>query len=214
MSVSARGIARRFLGQGGALSVREVFFGGTAGVVNLRERLETLARKDFSFDFSECVYGWTVNYQQTWSHVRVRIQLNPDAGISAATLATLRTAWENGIENRWSKRWGIGHPGEITCPLTFDVQWVTTDAHYVVRVRTGPARSNMRLWDTSDTGNVAAHEFGHMLGNADEYTDPACPSRNPVNTGTVMDNNSNNVPPRLMQRLADGAGSNVVSLSA
>lgn len=210
MSFSVRGIARRFLERTGALSVREVFFGSAGGTLMMRERLESLARQEISFDVSECVYGWTARYQQIWSHVRVRLQLNPDAGISAATMATLRTTWENAIENRWSNRWGIGHPGEITCPLTFDVQWVTSNAHHTVRAQTGPARSNMTLWDTPDTGAVAAHEFGHMHGNPDEYTDAACPSRNPVNTGTVMDNNSNNVPQRLMQRLADNVGSNIV----
>ncbi|MGH8070805.1 MAG: hypothetical protein ACRERE_37335 [Candidatus Entotheonellia bacterium] len=210
MSLSVRGIARRFLNRTGAFSVHQVFFGSTGGTVMLRERLESLARQEISFDVSECVYAWTARYQQTWSHVRVRVQLNPDAGISAATMATLRTAWENGIETRWSNRWGIGRPGEITCPLTFDVEWVTSNAHHTVRVQTGPARSNMTLWDTSDTGDVAAHEFGHMHGNPDEYTDAACPGRNPVNTGTVMDNNSNNLPQRLMQRLVDNVGSNVV----
>jgi hypothetical protein len=210
MSLSVRGIARRFLDRTGPLSVGQVFFSSTDGTVMLRERLESLARQEISFSVSECVYGWTARYQQTWSHVRVRVQLNPDAGISAATMATLRATWENGIENRWSNRWGIGRPGEITCPLTFDVQWVTSNAHHTVRVQAGPARSNMTLWDTSDTGDVAAHEFGHMHGNPDEYTDTACPGRNPVNTGTVMDNNSNNLPQRLMQRLADNVGSNVI----
>jgi hypothetical protein len=210
MSLSLRGVARRFLNRTGGFSVRQVFFGGPGGPVTLRERLESLARQEISFNGSECVYAVTARYEQIWSQIRVRVQLNPDAGISAATMTMLRTAWENGIESRWSNRWGIGRPGEITCPLTFDVQWVATNAHHTVRVQMGPARSNMTLWDTADTGDVAAHEFGHMHGNPDEYTDTACPNRNPVNTGTVMDNNSNNVPQRLMQRLADNVGSNVV----
>jgi hypothetical protein len=210
MSLSVKGIARRFLGRTGDLSVRETFFGSAADTLMLRERLTSLARQEISFDVSECIYEWTARYEQIWSHVHVRVQLNPDANIPAATMATLRTTWENAIENRWSNRWSIGRPGEATCPLTFDVEWVNNNAHHTVRVQTGPARSNMTLWDTSDTGAVAAHEFGHMHGNPDEYTDMACPNRNPVNTGTVMDNNSNNVPQRLMQRLADNVGSNIV----
>src|SRR2546421_1603170 len=100
MSLSARGIARRFLERTGPLSVRQIFFDGAGGTTSLRERLESLARQEISFDVSECVYGWTAKYEQTWSYVRVRVQLNPDAGIPAATMATLRTTWENAIEAR------------------------------------------------------------------------------------------------------------------
>ena len=124
----------------------------------------------------------------------------------------LRTTWQAGIQNAWNNRWGCGRPGEATCPLTFEVQWVTSNEHHAVQVRPGPARSNTGIWDDQDTGAVAAHEFGHFLGNADEYTDTSCPSRNPVNSGTIMDNNSNNIPARLMQRFADNLGSNVVAI--
>ena len=210
MSLSARGIARHFLQRTGALSVGQVFFDGGGGTHSLRERLETLARQEISFDGSECIYAITARYQQTWSRISIRVQLAPDAEITAETMASLQGTWEGTIELRWSNRWGIGRPGEATCQLTFDVQWVTMNPHHTVRVRVGPARSNMTLWDTMDTGAVAAHEFGHMHGNPDEYPDAACTSRNPVSTGTVMDNNSDTIPARLMQRLADNVGSNIV----
>jgi bacillopeptidase F (M6 metalloprotease family) len=70
----------------------------------------------------------------------------------------------------------------------------------------------MTTWDTQDTGAVAAHEFGHMLGLVDEYSDSNCPGRSPVNTGTIMDNNSNVVPDRMMTRFANNIGSNVVAI--
>ncbi|NGZ11678.1 MAG: hypothetical protein CV088_20280 [Nitrospira sp. LK70] len=210
MSMSVRGVARHFLSQTGPLSVYATFLSGVGGNPTLRARIESIARQEITFDVSECTYSWTARYEQIWSHVRVRVQLDPDTGISAATMATLRTTWENAIENRWSNRWSIGRPGEVACPITFDVQWITNNAHHLVRVQAGPARSNMTLWDTSDTGAVAAHEFGHMHGNPDEYTDANCSMRTPVNTGTVMDNNSNNIPQRLMQRLATNVGSNVL----
>lgn len=207
MAMSTRGIARHFLGRTGALSLRQVVGGG----VSLRNRLENAARQNISFAVSECVYGWTAAYEQTWSHVRVRIQLNPDAGVT--TLANLQTTWATTIAQRWSNRWAIGRPGEAQCPLTFEVQFGAANPHHAVRVRTGPARSNMTLWDDADTGDVAAHEFGHMLGNPDEYTDTSCPVRNPVNSGTVMDNNSNTVPQRLVTRFATEVGSNIVAIT-
>jgi hypothetical protein len=51
-----------------------------------------------------------------------------------------------------------------------------------------------------------------MLGLVDEYSDSNCPDRSPVNTGTIMDNNSNVVPDRMMTRFANNLGSNVVAV--
>lgn len=217
--LSVKGVTRRYTGRftqvaiilnGGTISLRDHIVGGNGSV---RDALETMARTEGSFLVLECIYSWTARYRQTWTHIVVRINLSPDAGITNATMTNLQNTWQTTIENRWSDIWGAGQAGELTCPFTFDVQWVNANAHHNVRVRQGPAQTNMTTWDTSDTGAVASHEFGHMLGNPDEYgTDPFCPFRSPVNTGTIMDDNSNNIPARLLQGLAGNLGSNVVSL--
>lgn len=213
MPISLRGVARRYASTTGGFSVRNRIFGGSsAGGLSLRNRLVALARHQESFSVSECIYAWTAAFEQVWSDVVIRIRLNPDAGISNATVNNLQTTWANGIRNTWSNRWGVGQGAEATCALTFDVQWVANNEHHTVRVRVGPGRSNMLLWDTQDTGGVAAHEYGHMFGQVDEYSDANCPGRSPVNTGTVMDNNSNIVPSRMMDRLASNLGSQVVGL--
>ncbi|MFT3877487.1 MAG: hypothetical protein QM708_13850 [Propioniciclava sp.] len=178
-----------------------VFVRGTDGNVYQKYWQHTVEPVgEQSFGVSECVYGWTAAYRQAGSQVTVRIQLNPDNGISAAMLATLRNTWRNGIISTWSNRFECRAPNGGKQPITFDVQWVTSNPHHVVRVQQGLARSNMTTWDTSDTGNVAAHEFGHMLGHPDEYADSTCPGRNPVSTGTVMDDNTETVA-RLYNRI-------------
>ena len=163
--------------------------------------------QEVSFAVSECVYGWTARFHQRGTRITIRIRLNPDAGITEATMATLRDRWRTGIESKWSNRFGCcTNPGCVgRCNLTFGVEWVTSNEHHQVRVQPGPARSNMGLWDTDDTGDVASHEFGHMLGHPDEYTDSACPSRSPGNTGTVMDDNTE-VVERLCRPFCDRLG--------
>ncbi len=162
-----------------------------------------------SFSVSECIYGWTAAYDQQGTVITVRIRLNPDADVTATELAALRTTWKNGIENKWSNRFGCCDGSDCSgqCTLQFRVQWVDSGEHHTVRVRRGPARSNMTTWDTSDTGDVASHEFGHMLGHPDEYPDGACPSRSPVNTGTVMDDNTE-VVERLCEPFCTRMGQN------
>ena len=211
--LSLKGVARRYRGITGGLSVVNDIFGGAgAGSRSLRGKLETLARQQHSSSMSECIFGWTASYEQTWTHIIVRIRLNPDAGITNATMNTLRNTWQNGIETTWTHRWGCARSGELPCRVSLDVQWVANGQHHTVRVRPGPAGTNMTTWDTSDSGGVAAHEVGHMLGHEDEYADGRCPNRSPVNTGTIMDNNSNNVPARLMNGFASNIGSGVVAI--
>lgn len=212
MAISVRGVARRYRGVNGGFSVRQRIVGAASGNTSLRSRLSALCRQQHSFSVSECIFGWTAAFEQEWSHIRIRVRLNPDAGIPTATMNTLRTTWANGFRTTWSNRWGCGHVGERTCPFTFEVQWVTSGQHHAVRVRQGNFRSDMATWDTSDNGGTAAHECGHMMGLVDEYADATCPNRSPVNTGTVMDNNSANVPSRLLTRFASNVGSNVVAI--
>jgi len=197
--LSLKGVARQYAGETGDFSVKDDIVNGTG---SLRNRLESLAEEEISFSVSECIYGWTAAFEQVWTHVTVRIDLDPDASISASTVNSLQTTWANGIESTWSDQWATSRSGELPCPFTFDVQWVGSNEHHEVRIRPGPARSNMGTWDTNDTGAVAAHEFGHMIGHPDEYTDSNCPDRSPVNTGIVMDNNSANVPSRLLDPFA------------
>jgi hypothetical protein len=210
--LSLKGIARKHRAKSGALSVKQDILGTSSisGTVSLRERLEELARKQISFGVSECIYNWTARYEQTWTHIIVRIRLNPDDGITEATMDSLRDLWAEGVATRWSDQWGCGRSGELTCPLTFEVQWVNSGQHETVRVRQGPERSNRTTWDTEDDRLTAAHEVGHMFGHPDEYEDPACPDR-VVDLSTIM-GEAGVVPARLMTRFAENIGSSVVGI--
>lgn len=161
-----------------------------------------------SRSMAECVYSWTAAYRQEGTHIIVRIQLVPDTGVTAQQIQNLSAMWEAAIENKWSNAFACCcskvATSTIMCKnwgaLTFDVQWVNNNPHHTVTVSVGPGQTNMLNWDTADSGDVASHEFGHMIGLVDEYQRWNCPNRSPVNTGTVMDDNTE-VVERLVEHL-------------
>jgi hypothetical protein len=161
----------------------------------------TFEAQEISFSVSECKFGWTAAFRQEGTHITARIQLNPDADVSADLLAEVKDRWKRGIEDKWSYRFACcQRPGCTSpCALTFEVIWTDDDPHLQVRVKRGDGRSNLGLWHTDDSGDVASHEFGHLMGHPDEYAEPdVCPNRNPVDTGTVMDDNT-----EVVKRLCD-----------
>lgn len=179
------------------------------------QRIICLIRRFFapnerSFSISECIYGWTAAYRivdgDCVLQITVRIRLNPDADVTAAEIAALQAVWEPGIEARWSNRFMINRSsGDCGCPsypVRFDVQFVNAGQHHTVRVRRGPARSNMTTWDTADDAGAASHEFGHMLGLADEYADANCPNRVVATDNSIMRTNTGDTMNRHYQGFA------------
>ena len=119
---------------------------------------------------------------------------------------------ETGIESAWNSSYGsrfsAGRGGELPCRLTFEVVFTDNDPHQTVHVKSvdEDTRSDMTHWDTLDTGAVASHEFGHMLGKFDEYSDADFPDREHVETGTIMDDNRSTFAFRQFTRFVDDLG--------
>jgi len=130
------------------------------------------------------VFSWDSKFHLTYDLnsgsliVSVRI-------FSSATPAQ-KTAWERAIEGKWGNRYKLmvagATPGaaERRYPIIVDLQWAATarDADYTVNPSASGSTSGGRAgvggttsmvdWGTSDTTDVT-HEFGHMLGNPEEY---------------------------------------------
>ena len=132
-------------------------------------------------------YAWQPTYDIEFAgqelHIYTSIYLSGIGGVTQAQIDALEPFWESGIEDRWNDKYAIRHDSEFEYDIIYDVTFVDTWQagvdHYSVDVRPGPERSNMLLWDSEDTTGVAAHEYGHMVGNYDEYsggaTDPISP---------------------------------------
>lgn len=111
-------------------------------------------------------------------------QLTVTVRIFTSAPPTNRTQWAQAIADKWSRRMDLhvlrgAHPGRYQ--IIVGVQWVdrARDADYTVRPNspTGPTAggrmgiggtTSMTDWGTGDTTDVT-HEFGHMLGNPEEY---------------------------------------------
>jgi hypothetical protein len=152
-----------------------------------------------SWNMSECNYNWPVKFYQMGTHVLVKIQLVGVGNVTAAQLAQRQPVWRNAIIAKWSDRFKCLAPNGESAPITFDVQWVASNAHQVVNVSPSGVATNMRSWNIIDSGDAISHEFGHMLGLPDEYTSSLCPGRSPVNTANIMDDNTNVVTRHLNQ---------------
>lgn len=160
------------------------------------------------FQVRECIYGWSAAYHQNATQLTVRIKLNPDPDVPAALLAACMARWKSGIEHAWSHQFACckGPDCSNRRDITLTVNWVGSGEHLIVRVKRGAGRSNLQLWHTDDSGRVAAHEVGHLLGHVDEYADILCPDRNPVDTGTLMDDIAGPVVARHCERFCRQIG--------
>jgi hypothetical protein len=127
----------------------------------------------------ECIYAWTAAYRieedsrECVVRITLRIRLVPDTGVTAADLATVRARWEPAIESAWSNRFSLVlRDGTCRCKrytVAVDVQFVTSGEHHTVTVHAGSGRADMGNWYVNSNGGTAAHESGHMFGNADDY---------------------------------------------
>ncbi len=119
-------------------------------------------------------FGW--NYQYDWQFIDQMMKISLDIDLVGDDPGDLVSVWEAGIENIWSNKYDI-IDGNFTYPLLFDVNFVDSNADQVVTIHAGAGHTNMTNWfldESAGWGNeyhdeIAAHEFGHMLGLYDEY---------------------------------------------
>ena len=106
--------------------------------------------------------------------VSVNIRLSPDAGVKK--LDELKSRWLVGIEEKWNGKYNATN-GTRSLPIRFRPLFLADadkdslpDQEVAVKASSGRGNEG-KLFETSTAG-TAAHEFGHMIGNNDEYSKP------------------------------------------
>lgn len=122
-------------------------------------------------------YKWESKYDIQWiaDHVWVEVRIHLVGGTSRAE----RQAWAEGIRAKWNQAFAFTN-GKRSISLMFVPVFTARDPHHVIKVVRKPKTSgdwDMGTFDAADgegdtQGDAAAHEFGHMIGNADEYSLP------------------------------------------
>ncbi|WP_448207561.1 calcium-binding protein [Azospirillum sp. sgz302134] len=149
-------------------------------------------------------FGWEVKYDLgfdgTAFTVQTRIHLTGD------NPGALQQVWEQGIENLWNNKYSLSD-GTNSYAIRFDVQFVAAgNEHYDVTVNNANGRSDMLDWCTqSDWGpdyqdELAAHEFGHMIGCFDEYAGGATYNSFAA-PGTIMSDLTDALRPNYMNSI-------------
>lgn len=143
---------------------------------------ETISNAPAAYAAWNGTYTWT-------SRFGIVMSTAPDVLTVVMRLHTtadpaVQSAWESAIESKWGGRFFLAvtdSTGAVSCfAITVDVQWVDdpANAHYTITPNAASATAGGRAglggttsmtdWGTADTVDVT-HEFGHMLGNAEEY---------------------------------------------
>lgn len=147
-------------------------------------RSETISGAPAPYTAWNGTFNWTSRFNIVLDALRGRANLIMRLHTTATP--AVQAAWARAIESRWGSRMYLriqprgGRLAACKMPIHVDIQWQrrAADAHYSINPqgaggstggRAGSGgTSSMTDWGTADTQDVT-HEFGHMIGNAEEY---------------------------------------------
>lgn len=151
---------------------------------------EKLAERDDAGNWIAKTYtghkSYTIGITDREVVVAVAIRLSPDAAL-ADKMDKIKARWLDGIKEKWNGKFKASN-GVTTLPIRFrplflaDADTKTVSDHDL-KVKAGSGRANAGKFYEKSTKGTAAHEFGHMIGNVDEYDQPIYDEHDKVTGG-------------------------------
>jgi hypothetical protein len=120
-------------------------------------------------------YSWEARFTLTLDEATCVANATVKVMLDSTVDAAVTDAWAKAIHDAWSDRFKLCHADAGCCAdgytITADVEFVTSlaDAHQYVTVDSETLL--MCIWSASSALEISRvrHEFGHMLGNMEEY---------------------------------------------
>ena len=148
-------------------------------------RSETISNAPPAHSAWNGTYSWQSKFRLEVNRPSCRITVTIKIKVSGTVTNAQKSAWKAAIESKWNNKVKLICPDpacRAACtngyPVLAVVQYVTSGEHYTVTANNPAATAGGRAgqggttsmtgWGVNDTVDVA-HEFGHMLGNRDEY---------------------------------------------
>ena len=177
-------------------------------------------------------FSWPAHFTVQASRSPCSVTVTVKIKVTGTITAAQKSAWKSAIEGKWNRKAKLMCP-DPSCaaacpggyPIYVQLQYVASGEHYAVVANTPTAGAtqtgthglggtlSMKVWGVNDTTDVT-HEFGHMLGNVEEYftTNGVDYSdgghkrgfRDPG--GGIMNNPANNPLPKNYSLIAKAAG--------
>lgn len=146
-----------------------------------RSTSETITGAAAYPDWNNKSFTWDSKYQLVVDPAACTVAVNVRIKVTGTVTEAQKAAWKSAIERKWSNRavfccTGCHCPRGM--PVTVSVVYVDSGEDYTVEAQTPGATTDGRAglggttgmtgWGVDDTVDVT-HEFGHMLGNPEEY---------------------------------------------
>ena len=146
---------------------------------------ETISNASAGNEHWNGTYQWDSKFTLAVDPANCTVTATVKVKVNGTATDAQKQAWKNAIETKWNNKVKLDCPGracKAACPNGFavkvELKYVDSGEHYPIDAQDPGAggggveglggTTSMQGWGKNDTVDIT-HEFGHMLGNPEEY---------------------------------------------